>query len=158
MQAGFEDGAVLPSLDGFQLSFALTGRPAKAFAAVPLRPARRAAPLTVGALFKEFIAFYTTKFDVRNEAVSVRSGRRAPPGLLLPLHIVLAEGGSDTEVGLNIEDPFEPRRNLGATLTSCGLARFREELTRAASLLLVQEASLTQLLEPWAPEETRSSD
>lgn len=58
------------------------------------------------------------------------------------------------------KDPFEPRRNLGTTLTSCGLARFREELARAGSLLLVQEASPTQLLEPWAPEEkeTRSSD
>merc|ERR1719375_541398 len=71
--------------------------------------------------------------------------------LLLPLHIV-EHGCGETEVAPNIEDPFEPARNLGATMTGHGLRRLREEFARAAALL-AEGASLSSLLEPWAPPE-----
>jgi len=65
--------------------------------------------------------------------------------------IVADENGCD--VGPNIEDPFEPARNLADNLSSEGIQRMKEELQRADALLAAgEEASLSELLEPWAPE------
>mmetsp|Transcript_62546 Transcript_62546/g.204115 ORF Transcript_62546/g.204115 Transcript_62546/m.204115 type:complete len:557 (+) Transcript_62546:117-1787(+) len=167
LQVVEEEGAILPPLDGFKISSSLAGLPSKsdsksaagaaAAAAAAAAPKRAAggAGKSVGALFKEFVAFYGKSFDVRREAVSVRLGRRAAAALALPLHIALAEdGGAASEVGLNIEDPFEPTRNLGASMTASGVQRLRQELARAGGLLASREgASLTALLEPWSPEE-----
>jgi len=107
---------------------------------------------SVGALFMDFVRFYRSSFDVRNEAVSIRLGKRAPPSLALPLHIMLCEDGKSTEVGPCIEDPFDRTRNLGTTLSITGLERMRQELARAEELFS-KGASLTEMLEPWFPEE-----
>jgi len=87
----------------------------------------------------------------RGEAVSVRLATRSAANLYLPLHIIVHSDQS-TDVGPTIEDPFDTSRNLGTSVTSLGMSRLREELTR--SMHLIQSGcSLSELLEPWAPPE-----
>jgi len=107
--------------------------------------------LAVGELFRRFVHFYRRGVDWRREAVSVRLGRRAAPSLHLMLHIIAHEDGR-SESGPGIEDPFDPGRNVGASLTALGVARLHEEFARADALLS-RGASLSELLEPWAPPE-----
>jgi len=104
----------------------------------------------VGALFKDFIAFYAQRFDWNREAVSVRLARRASPDVELPLHIVLNEDSCTTQVGPSIEDPFNPSCNLGACMTASSLEHLLQEFKRAHELCS-QDESLTCLLVPWAP-------
>merc|ERR1719163_2512439 len=105
---------------------------------------------SVGTLFKEFMKFYNTHFDWRTEAVSVRKAARGKPGLSLPLHVILHDDGSTSEVGPSIEDPFDEARNLGSAMNAASLARLREELSRAEEYNS-KDISLAELLEPWAP-------
>jgi len=111
---------------------------------------------TVGSLFKNFIKFYHETFQWQKEAICVRTGKRAPPSLSLPLHIVVNEDTNVSEVAPTIEDPFSPNRNLGAGMTAPTLARLHEEISRAHRLCS-DGASLTHLLEPWAPPEAADS-
>lgn len=106
---------------------------------------------SVCALFQEFVLFYSRDFNWRNEAVSLRAGRRAAPELALPLHIVVSSAGVPEQVGPHIQDPFEPRSNLGTSMTVEGFKRMQEELARAGQLLAraSPEPSLAELLEPW---------
>jgi len=152
-------GPILPPLEGFKLSSGLAvGQPDDLIEGgkreAPPRANKAQADDTVvksvGTLFKEFLHFYTAEFDFRNEAVSVRLGKRAAPGLGLPLQIILHEDGVTTEVAPSIEDPFDPKHNLGECSTAMSYARFREEFTRARSLCQNGE-SLSKLLEPWMP-------
>lgn len=173
-----EESQILPPLEAFKVSSGLLakggssspGGPLTTFKRdpadpAPSAPAAAAAQALVGrvsgasvpssahstsALFAAFVQFYAQGFDWRNEAISVRLGKRAPPDLKLPLHILSREDGS-TQVGPSIEDPFEKGQNLGACTTAESLKRLREEFSRAQELCL-QGASLTDLLEPWAPE------
>jgi len=175
-----DEGPLLPALEGFRLSSGLAGQPAMLggssvvgdggeTAAAPTAAATgqstvstvdvtaepkpetvRGPQKSVGELFKDFARFYGSNFDWRNEAISVRLGRRGPPRLGLPLHIVLDD--TATEVGPSIEDPFDQRRNLGECATAASLARLHEELKRAADLC-ERGAPLAKLLEPWVPPE-----
>jgi len=157
LQVGEEGGdKVLPPLCGFAASSGLAAdaEPDEAGRSAGIRreePSSQGAK-SVGALFRDFIAFYAGRFDARGEAVSVRSGRRAAPSPRLPLHVI-AESRRSREVAPSIEDPFEPTRNLAAGMSALGLARWREELARATALLHRggEEASLAELLEPWSP-------
>jgi len=109
---------------------------------------------SVGALFQGFAHFYAKEFDWRKEGISVRRGTRGPPDLNLPLHIILHEDGVTSEVGPSIEDPVEPRQNLGDCTTAATFARLQEELKRADELCNGQREksiSLNELLELWAP-------
>mmetsp|Transcript_98853 Transcript_98853/g.229057 ORF Transcript_98853/g.229057 Transcript_98853/m.229057 type:complete len:545 (+) Transcript_98853:93-1727(+) len=159
-----EEGPLLPPLAGFEVSSRLAaglshpgplGQPSDA----PSRgaPAPRTAPSpgrsrsSVATLFRGFLHFYRHEFDWRDEVASVRLGQRGPPDLALPLHIVLHEDGI-TEVGLTIENPFDPRQNLGECTTAASLKRLREELARAEALCSGGR-SLADLLQPWAPPE-----
>jgi len=176
-----DEGPLLPALEGFRLSSGLAGQPAllggssvvgdggattaPAMAAAtsqspaavvdgteePRPESARGPRKSVGELFKDFAFFYGNTFDWRNEAVSVRLGRRGPPHLGLPLHIVLRDDTA-TEVGPSIEDPFDQRRNLGECTTAASLTRLHEELTRAADFCK-RGVSLAKLLEPWVPPE-----
>lgn len=100
----------------------------------------------VGDLFKEFAHFYSKSFDLRQEHVSVQSGKRGPPGLSLP------GVGSQSDTGPHIADPFNSGTKIVHYMTSLTRARLQEELTRAAELC-GNGRSLTELLEPWAPPE-----
>jgi len=181
LQVGVPDeGPLLPALEGFRLSSGLAGQPAMLGGSSVVgdggdtetnpmagpgsspaastdgneepRPESVAGPQkSVGELFKDFAHFYGSTFDWRNEAISVRLGRRGPPHLGLPLHIVLRDDAA-TEVGPSIEDPFDQRRNLGECTTAASLTRLHEELTRAAELC-ERGAPLAKLLEPWVPPE-----
>jgi len=144
------DGPLLPSLEGLELCPGLTVRGGPVGPRQWCQHADRAA--SAGSLFKGFLRFYTWCFDWRNEAVSVRMGRRSPPDLSLPLHIILHDDGSRTEVGPSIEDPFQAASNLGSCMTASSLKRLHEEFQRADGLCAAG-ASLTRLLEPWAPPE-----
>lgn len=158
MQARADGAPLLPPLEGSQVSSGLSVARGAKEQLPPWRrrrvaawqpPEGRDAELTVAALFAEFARFYAGAVDWRKEGVSVRLGRRAEPGLRTALHIVAHDdGGSD--VAPTIEDPFEPTRNLGDTMTSWGIRRLREELVRAADMC-GQGALLDALLEPWAP-------
>lgn len=106
---------------------------------------------SVAALLRGFFHFYAKEFDWRNEAVSVRRGKRGPPELTLPLHIVMHEDGKTTSVGPSIEDPVEPSQNLGDCITAQTFERLLEELRRADEICSRQTPTLSELLELWVP-------
>jgi DNA polymerase sigma len=153
-----EEKHLLPSLEDFKVSSGLMKRKPEQQATVQQRMAAGAVSSpnekkhSTSSLFQAFMHFYAQSFDWRNEAVSVKLGKRAPPDLKLPLHVIVSDDGT-TQVGPSIEDPFEPGQNIGACTTAESLTRLREEFTRAETLCL-EEASLTSLLEPWAPAAT----
>lgn len=146
-------GPLLPPLEGFRASsgLAVSGAGKQRATWEAPRDGERAEK-SVGALFKDFLHFYTSEFDYRNEAVSVRLGRRAAPELSLPLSIIVHEDGQTSEVAPSIENPFETTHNLGEGSTAQSLARLREELARAQELSR-SGASLGDVLEPWMPPE-----
>jgi hypothetical protein len=170
---GDEQGPLLPSLEGFSATKGLMIRSSGKMPCVPA-PAAAASPegapqteggqqrQPVAELFKNFIRFYCRSsskpggFDWRKEAVSVRSARRALPALQLPLHIALSEDGNTSEVAPSIEDPFEVGRNLSTSMTVGSLRRLHEEFERAHKLC-EEGASLSRLLEPWAPPENEDA-
>jgi len=157
MQVGVEEeGPLLPTLDGFKISSNLISSSSKQAGGSSPPPSRKntgsddGSKLSVGQLFGKFLHFYDKCFDQKGEVISIRSGQRAPPGLSLPLHVVVSEDGK-THVAPTIEDPFKANSNLGARMNSVSLARFHEELSRA-NQLYVRGDSLAELLTPWAPE------
>jgi len=106
---------------------------------------------SVATLFREFVLFYHKDFNWRSEAVSLSVGRRAAPELTVPLHIIVSSTGVPTQVGPHIQDPFEPKTNVGTSMTVEGFGRMQEELERAAQILSRSspEPSLAELFEPW---------
>lgn len=157
-----EEGALLPPLEAFCKRTVCSASQRQerslerleAFCKQQGKPAQPAAPKkSAAALFKEFIHFYQSQFDWRNEAVAIRAGRRAPPSLELPIHIITSDDSGATQVGPSIEDPFHKAQNLGDTMNATSLARLKEELLRAENICLHSE-SLSKLLEPWVPAET----
>jgi len=153
LQVGLrEEEPILPALEGFAVSSRLAEKPAGLAATSVPKPLAAGKGKSVSSLFMNFVRFYQSSFDLRNEAVSIRTGKRAPPGLALPLHIMLREDGKSTEVGPCIEDPFDQTRNIGTTMNAAGLDRMKQELARAEELFS-KNASLTEMLEPWFPDE-----
>jgi hypothetical protein len=140
------EGPYLPSLRNFKMASGLMKTPA-ASDSTTWTPSL--SNVSAGDLFKKFMQFYSTEFDWRSEAVSVRAGKRQKPGLNLPIHVVLHTDGTSSEVGPSIEDPFDEAKNLGNVINSASLVRLHEELHRAHSLCTT--GSLAELLEPWAP-------
>jgi len=158
LQVGVPGGPLLPPLQGFKRASGLAMRSGAVKVAAlgnnnewKAPTEGPAATMSVGELFQAFCAFYATEVDWRKEAVSVRLGTRSAPNLNLPLHIVVHSDQS-TDVGPSIEDPFDMTRNIGTSITSLGMSRLHEELSR--SLHSFQNGcSLSELLEPWAPPE-----
>mmetsp|Transcript_24979 Transcript_24979/g.83355 ORF Transcript_24979/g.83355 Transcript_24979/m.83355 type:complete len:536 (-) Transcript_24979:83-1690(-) len=172
VRPGNDGGPLLSELAGFQLASSLaagTTKPIDDRAAPtpapqpprsrgPLGRARTEDKTTVGALFKEFVRFYKRTFDWRKEAVSLRLGVRSPPRKLLPIHIMVFDDGVTTEAAPNIEDPFDPTRNLGEGVSEDGFRRLHAEFARAEALFGAPDGgSLSRLLEPWAPPAAPSS-
>lgn len=153
MQVADEENQHVPPLESFVASSQILERKGAA-AGQPSPVAVQGVGCTksVGNLFRDFVAFYTADFDWHKEAVSVRLGKRGPPPAALPLHIILHGDGQTTEVGPSIEDPFRRANNLGTCMNAASFARLREEFARAERLC-TSGASLTRLLEPWAPPE-----
>lgn len=148
-QVGDEEGPLLPSLEKFQMASGLLKGEHSALKHLAWKtPVQK--KVSAATLFKEFVHFFETKFDWRNEAVSIRAARRAPPSSALPIHIMTSDVDSTSQVGPSIEDPFHVGQNLGDGMTSASLARLKEEFSRAEALCL-RGASLSELLEPWAP-------
>mmetsp|Transcript_4522 Transcript_4522/g.12777 ORF Transcript_4522/g.12777 Transcript_4522/m.12777 type:complete len:554 (+) Transcript_4522:154-1815(+) len=158
LQARADDGGpVLPPLADFEFASALIAHKESGSEAAAAReaPAIRARPAegarkTVGELFKGFVRFYAREFEVRSEAVSVTGGRRGPPSLAMPLHIVVDDCSDKVDVAPTVEDPFKPGTNLSSSCTYASLQRLREELTRA-DRICSEGGSLAELLELWAP-------
>lgn len=139
LQVGIQNGtSILPELSGLVKSGQLPSKvePASSFSAAEL--------------FQGFLEFYSQRFDWRNEAVSVRLGKRSPPHASLPVHVLLHEDGKRTQLGINIENPFDAKDNMGDCLNWLTLDRLREELVRGHKLASTG-ASLAKLLEPWSP-------
>jgi len=144
-------GPFLPPLSGFKFSSGLLGGPQQQQQQhisdkrcdMPKKP--------VATLFTEFISFYVREFSWHSEAISVHTGKRASPGLALPFHIVVNAKGT-TEVAPCIEDPFDPKQNLSNHMTAVSIERLHEEFSRA-DVLCSRQSSLSELLEPWRPEE-----
>jgi len=148
LQVGVPQGPLLPPLVGTLTSPEDgTGPETVTFSGITQEwnRATSEAAISVGDLFKTFFIFYSTEIDFRQEAISVRTGVRAPPSLRLPLHIVV-HSDQRKEVGPVIEDPFEITRNLGNSITASGMARLTEELTRSLRLLQIG-GSLSELLQ-----------
>lgn len=160
LQVRDPDGkSILPALGGQEIAPGLTVRSMtkneREVSVKPFSPSTKVP--TAGTLFKEFLQFYCNSFDWRNEAVSVRLGRRAPPSLNLPLHVVVGtEAATTHDIALTIEDPFHNGKNLSDCMTSTSLARLREELQRANDLCS-KDAPLASLLELWSPPEGSGS-
>lgn len=148
LQVGVEgEGALLPTFDEMKVSSGLDGG-TPPLLGPPTCALRAKTPVSI--LLKEFMSFYHTKFDWREEAVSVRLGRRCKPSLNLPLHIVTQGDVGPSEIGPSIEDPFDTSHNMGSCLTLATLARLRQELARANDCCQ-RAVSLTEFLEPWVP-------
>mmetsp|Transcript_19754 Transcript_19754/g.43181 ORF Transcript_19754/g.43181 Transcript_19754/m.43181 type:complete len:504 (-) Transcript_19754:152-1663(-) len=155
LQAGSEDGSgLLPPLAGFERSAALAGKAGSRMESGSERSPSKdtEGQKSTAALFKEFVHFYAEDFNYRNEAVSVRLGRRAPPEIALPLNVIVPQSGVATEVAPSIEDPFDVKRNLGSCMTAVSFARLREELSRVDAMCS-SGCPLEKLLEPWVPPE-----
>lgn len=142
--------ALLPPLARFKCSSGLVKGSSQSGEEHEWKAPEESDPKTVGQLFKEFVAFYVAEFKFRKEAVSVRRGKRAPPELTLPIHVVLGYGLSGTQVAPSIEDPFEPTRNLSESSTAFTVGRLHEELARAQDIC-TRGGPLSELLEPWVP-------
>jgi len=158
LQVGVEEeGPLLPTVEAFAISSAFSkqsssGEPTSKQQPTNTSSADNATKASIGQLFCEFVHFYSQRFNWRNEAVSVRTGQRAPPSISLPLHVVLDESANTSDVAITIEDPFKAGNNLGTCMNAMSMARLREELARA-SQLCTRSASLTELLQPWVPSE-----
>jgi len=149
-----DESPLLPPLEQFEMSSTLQAkdRSTTGTSKHPMwKPAEKTNPQTsVGSLFKDFIHFFESTFDWRNEAVSIRAGRRAPPSFELPLHIIVSDDSTKSQVGPSIEDPFHAAQNLGDGMNVMSFARLKEELLRA-KVLCDSDSSLSVLLEPWVP-------
>lgn len=148
------ENAALPPLHEFAMSTTLFGEVKKP--ADPRWERAEAAPSapkkSTGELFKQFMDFYATKFEWSKEAVAIRQGRRAAPGPGFPLNTIVSEKTCNSVVGPSIEDPFNPKSNLADEMNGMSFDRLKEELARAHQLCC-SGASLSELLEPWAPTE-----
>jgi len=155
LQAGVDDnGSLLPPVAEFKMASGLMGKSSvddKSAWSPPVGSNK-----SVGALFKEFVHFYAKEFDWRKEAISVRSGQRQTPDLALSI-VILENSDGITHVGPSIEDPFDVTKNLSSGMNTSSLARLHEELKRAAHMCS-SDASLADLLEPWAPPEYESPE
>jgi len=145
------EGGLLPPMQGGMTPSGLAVR-----CQAPAAPGAGGSAVTVGRLLQAFFHFYGAQFDWRAEAVSVRAGARGAPATQLPLHIICDEEGQSPQPGPSIEDPFDATCNLGTCMTSTSLQHLRAEFERA-DRLCAQGASLTQLLEPWAPQAEAAS-
>lgn len=140
------EGGLLPPVQG-----GMTPSGLAVHCQAPAGPSTETNALTFGGLLQAFFRFYSAQFDWPAEAVSVRAGKRGAPGTQLPLHIICDEEGQSPQPGPSIEDPFDATCNLGTCMTSTSLKHLRTEFERAVRLC-AQGASLTELLEPWAPQ------
>merc|ERR1719478_454060 len=126
MQVGVGDeGPLLPALKAFKISMHTSNTASgpnansqhKSPSPTPSKfwpSTENAGKLSIAQLFSKFVQFYGQHYNWRNEAISIRLGRRAPPGLSLPLHVVVHDDGNGTtELGPTIEDPFNAGVNLG---------------------------------------------
>jgi len=147
LQAGLPETEkpLLPPVSDFTTLAAVTGATPKEKASNFVASTSAA---TVGSLFKLFVEFYKD-FDFKTEGVSVLSGTRAAPSLRLPLNVII-DGGA-TCVGPSIEDPFDGRNNVAMGMTQVAWSHLQSELARASEILAAgDDASLSQLLEPWS--------
>ncbi|CAJ1392381.1 unnamed protein product [Effrenium voratum] len=149
LQAGNEHGPLLPPMNEFEAISNLL--PAERRSAKTWTHKEEMEKVSVAELLKGFVIFYQN-FNWKQEAICVRRGEKGPAPLSLPLHII-EHDDKTTECGPNIEDPFAPKNNLGTCMTWWSFRRLREELARATDLLGSETPSLSQLLEPWAPDE-----
>jgi len=152
--AAFEDETpLLPALEGTRALSAQAVKDAWKQSREPPAPSGGRSPqLSIGELFRGFLQFYTKEYNWRDEAVSVRRGKRDAPDIKVPIHIILHDDGKTTEVGPSIENPFEAASNVGNCTSAESLHHLQQELKRAGALC-EEGASLTELLTPWAPAE-----
>jgi len=155
------EGPLLPPLEQFEMSarFLKKNGTATGTSEQPRwKSAEATEPRTsAGSLFKEFVHFFNTSFDWRNEAVSIRTGHRGSPSLELPLHIIVSDESPMSQVGPSVEDPFHAAQNLGDGMNLMSLTRLKEELSRAEAMCDL-DASLAELLEPWAPADFETAE
>jgi hypothetical protein len=154
LQVGVQsEEPLLPPVRDFELSSSLVvGSEAPKEPKARAHNAKKGNTSSVGDLFKAFFRFYSGEFAWHTEAVAVWSGKRAAPASSLPQHVIVHGDDNKSVAGPSIEDPFTTGRNLAMCLTILSLARLKEEFTRA-DRLCTTDASLSLLLEPWAPEE-----
>lgn len=146
LQAGKENGqSLLPPLDQFRSCSSLLKNKVRAPPGLARQRCEAIAQSSeqAGALFKDFVFFYNERFQWTGELASVRLGCRS----------AITGRSFSQEPGPNIEDPFDEGCNLAEGMTAASLARLHEELSRAQKLCSDPDASLSELLEPWAPPE-----
>jgi len=103
---------------------------------------------TAAELFKKFVVFYGEWFEQRGEPVSVRfSAKSAQPTPESALWGVPS-----------IEDPFDATKDAGSSMTADGVARLKDEFTRAREMLTDEsKVKLSDLMERWVPPAQPSS-
>lgn len=147
LQVGLEDGPMLPPMQGVASAQGCTVH--------STGDGSNCGSCTkdVSELFRDFVRFYSN-ISWSDEGVSVRKGKRAAPNLAMPLNVMHHDGHQN--IGPTIEDPFELKKNVGDGVTAEAMVHFRAELARADDVMS-RGASLTVLLEPWAPPVESSS-
>jgi len=155
--ADLPGGGLLPALEEFEAISNLLDpkmRPSHCpnSADKPRTYAQQAMPeKSVADLLRGFMHFYAHEFAWKREAVCVRRGQRGPAPLSLPINIIEHDGNGVTEPGPTVENPFAASNNLADSMNAWSFQRMKEEFQRAAELLAKDSASLSNLLEPWAP-------
>lgn len=114
-----------------------------------------------GELFQGFLRFYADSFDWRTEVASVRLGRRSTTTLKPEARHFAPEPPNAVQQAAPpdpvvfhlcpvIEDPYEPVRNVAASVAATGLARIHEELQRSCRLCDAS-APINEFMQPWVP-------
>jgi hypothetical protein len=96
----------------------------------------------VASLFVDFFHFFAL-LDPTDQVLAIRCNSKTNP--------VAASRRGPFPKTLVVVDPFEPNRNLCANMTTDGFFRFKEEVERARDICSSSSASVSKLLEPWAP-------
>lgn len=161
-----KDG-LLPPFDDFDWSSCPIGNKRACISEKPRESwstSEEFANLKAPELFKEFFRFYRYTVNWSEEGVSLHHPRKGAlrkvtalviqPPVVNDASIYTPElsFGNPPHTALVVEDPWEPTRNLSADLTYFGVLRMKEELCRACNLC-AENASLSELLQPWVPPE-----
>eukprot|EP00403_Amphidinium_massartii_P023224 CAMPEP_0178400080 /NCGR_PEP_ID=MMETSP0689_2-20121128/15606_1 /TAXON_ID=160604 /ORGANISM="Amphidinium massartii, Strain CS-259" /LENGTH=570 /DNA_ID=CAMNT_0020020867 /DNA_START=150 /DNA_END=1862 /DNA_ORIENTATION=+ len=150
LQAGGNEGAaLLPGVEHFQSAAGLVkeadGSRGKTTEVANSDSHHVAYEGTAGDLLKAFFAFFNS-FEWQQAEVSIRGGQKP----VRSSEALVSSPSKSAKVNVRVQDPFDSQRNVADCLSASGMDRLKEELARA-NTICSKGASLTELLEPWAP-------
>jgi DNA polymerase sigma len=137
-----DDNYILPALDELDLQKETCHEDKMQQARGQTDTGKTVSEATAASLFVDFFHFFAL-LDPKEQVVAIRCNTKTNP--------VAASKRGPFQQKLIVIDPFEPKRNLCANMTTDGFVRFKEEVERARDICSSRSASVSKLLEPWAP-------